>query len=374
MWDIKPIRKPWTGYMTARERFLNQMRCKGFDRSVNMEFGFWAENYSQWPIFVEHGVKGDRMAHNFFAFDPDESITINSWFSHSMPTEVVEDRGDKFILRNNEGVLEELSKTGLTTIPRYIGSSVVTPSDWERVKDEYFRRDHPCRFFDKAATDILAQEDRDYPLGIQLGSLIGKIRDLLTFEGLAYAVYDYPDMVEDMVETCCLLIEDGLDRLLPYYIFDYAAGWEDICYKNGPIVSVDFFKNVVAPRYGRIKRKLNQYGIDIWMVDCDGDVRPLLPYFLENGVNCLFPYEVNCCCHPEEILTEYGGELRIMGGFDKMQLIAGKEQIKTYMKSIEPLVAKGGFIPFCDHSCPPDVTQENYLYYLDLKEATFGMK
>lgn len=63
-----------------------------------------------------------------------------------------------------------------------------------------------------------------------------------------------------------------------------------------------------------------------------------------------------------------------MGGFDKMALIAGKEAIRDYMKRIEPYVAKGGFIPFCDHRCPPDVSPENYLYYLDLKERAFGMK
>ena len=37
---------------------------------------------------------------------------------------------------------------------------------------------------------------------------------MLTFEGLAYAIYDYPDMVEDMVETACVLVEDELDQVL----------------------------------------------------------------------------------------------------------------------------------------------------------------
>ena len=62
--------------------------------------------------------------------------------------------------------------------------------------------------------------------------MIGKIRDLLTFEGLAYACYDYPEMVEDMVETCCLLVEDFLDQVLPHFDFDFASGWEDICFKT----------------------------------------------------------------------------------------------------------------------------------------------
>ncbi len=85
--------------------------------------------------------------------------------------------------------------------------------------------------------------------------MIGNIRDMLTFEGLAYAVYDYPDMVEDMVETCCLLVEDFLDQVLGQIDFDFACGWEDICFKNGPIVSVDFFRDVVMPRYKRIQQE-----------------------------------------------------------------------------------------------------------------------
>ncbi|MGE5550134.1 MAG: hypothetical protein ACM3ZC_06335 [Bacteroidota bacterium] len=154
---------------------------------------------------------------------------------------------------------------------------------------------------------------RDYPLGVHCGSMLGKIRDMFTFEGLAYACYDYPEMVEDMVETACVLVEDYLDQVLGKIDFDYASGWEDICFKNGPIVSVEFFKRVVMPRYKRIHKKLREAGIDIWYTDCDGDVRPILPYFLEGNT-------------------------------------------------------------FCDHRCPPNVKPEDYLYYLDLKEELFGMK
>jgi hypothetical protein len=197
---------------------------------------------------------------------------------------------------------------------------------------------------------------------------------MLTFEGLAYACYDYHDMVDDMVETCCVLVERVLDKLLPVVKFDFATGWEDICFKNGPIVSVDFFKNVVMPRYKRISKKLHAYGIDLWYIDCDGDVRPLLPYFLEGGVNCLFPFEVNGCAHPGELLSLYGGELRIMGGVDKIQLGSGRMAIKAYLETLVPLVERGGYIPFCDHRCPPNVPPQDYLYYLDLKEKMFGMK
>ena len=225
---------------------------------------------------------------------------------------------------------------------------------------EKLRRDHPAQ--------------RDYPLGIGCGSMIGRVRNMLTFEGLAYATYDHPAMVEDMVETSCQVVEKILDQVLGKIDFDYATGWEDICFKNGPIISLDFYEKVVVPRYQRIGDRLHKHGIDLWYTDCDGDVRPLMKGFLKAGINCLFPYEVNSCVHPAVLLKEYGRDLRIMGGIDKLEMIKGRAAIKAYLESVAPLVERGGYIPFCDHRCPPDVNPDDYIYYLDLKEQMFGMR
>jgi uroporphyrinogen decarboxylase len=55
-------------------------------------------------------------------------------------------------------------------------------------------------------------------------------------------------------------------------------------------------------------------------------------------------------------------------------MIKGKKAIKAYLESVAPLVERGGYIPFCDHRCPPDVKEGDYIYYLDLKERMFGLK
>jgi uroporphyrinogen decarboxylase len=371
---ITPCRPKWRGTMTDRERFVRQMHYQPVDRCFNMEFGYWDDNFEVWPIFKENGVANNWEADVFFNFDRLYGIGGHVWMQPSFGNTVVEERETTTILMNADGLLAEVPKDGHDTIPHYIKATVVTPDDWAKVKAERFRRDDPVR---RVNLEMLKQRhpaDRDYPLGVDCGSMIGKIRDMLTFQGLAYAIYDHPAMVEDMVETCCVLVEDFLDQVLPHFDFDFASGWEDICYKGGPIVSVKFFKNVVMPRYKRISQKLHAHGIDLWYIDCDGDVRPILPYFLEGGINCLFPYEVNGCTHPAKLLAEYGKDLRIMGGVDKMALGAGQDAIKRYLETLAPLVERGGYIPFCDHRCPPNVNPEDYLYYLDLKEEMFGLK
>jgi hypothetical protein len=372
--NIIPCRPKWRSAMTDRERFNKQMHYKPVDRCFNMEFGYWKENYTEWSIFADNNIATEAQANQFFNFDKIAVAAGCIWMNPVFPETVVEETETTKILMNGDGLLAEVPKDGHETIPHYVKASIITPDDWKRCKEERFRRDDPARIVDIEALKEAHPADRDYPLGVNCGSMIGKIRDVLTFEGLAYACYDYPDMVEDMVETACVMVEDYLDQVLPHMDFDYASGWEDICFKNGPIVSVDFFNNVVVPRYKRIGKKLYAAGIDLWYTDCDGDVRPILPGLLEGGINCLFPFEVNGCAHPAELLQQYDGVLRIMGGIDKIQLGHGKEAIKAYLKTLAPLVERGGYIPFCDHRCPPNVKPEDYLYYLDLKEKMFGMK
>lgn len=369
----EPIRSPWEGTMTPRERFNRQMHYQSVDRCFNMEFGYWQENYSVWKMFTDNGITNEWEANQFFSFDPVHGVGGNIWMWPPFEEKIIEERENTVIMQNGDGLLAEAAKDH-STIPHYMKSSIETPEDWEKVKAERFRVDDPARIVDIEAIRKAHPDDRDYPLGVHCGSMIGKVRDMLTMEGLAYACVDYPEMVEDMVETCCQLVEHFLDQVLPHIKFDYASGWEDICCNNGPLVSLGFFRDVVVPRYKRIHKKLQAAGIDIWYTDCDGDVRPIMPYLLEGGINCLFPFEVNGCAHPGELLDTYRGQLRIMGGVDKMKLIAGKEATKAYLESLIPYVEAGGYIPFCDHRCPPDVTEENYLYYLDLKKELFGMK
>ena len=371
--QIKPLRAKWKGEMTDRERFNNQMHYKPVDRCFNMEFGYWEENFSLWDIFTDNGIKTNSDADIFFNFDKIANTGGSVWMNPAFPQSVVEIKGKTKIVMNHDGLMAEIPIDGHDTIPHYLKSSIITPDDWLKCKKERFDRKNPERKIDIDELKAAHPKNRDYPLGVSCGSMIGKIRDMMTFEGLCYACYDHPDMVEDMVETACLLVLDYLDQVLPHIDFDYASGWEDICFKNGPIVSVDFFRDIVMPRYKRISAKLHAAGIDLWYTDCDGDVRPIMPYLMEGGINCLFPFEVNGCAHPSELLGAHGKELRIMGGVDKMKLGEGRESIKKYLETLVPLVSRGGYIPFCDHRCPPNVKTDDYIYYLDLKEEMFSL-
>jgi len=360
--------------MTDRERFNRQMHFEPVDRCFNCEFGYWNENFRRWSIFRQHGITNNSDAHRLFNFDRMEAVGGPVGLNPPFEQVVVRETADKKVVRNSEGLLGEVPKDGHDTIPHYTESSIKTPDDWQQVKAQRYRRDDPVRRVDVDELRRRHPPDREYPLAVHTGSMIGRVRNLLTFEGLAYATYDYPDMVEDMVETQCVLVEDFLDQVLGKIDFDCAAGWEDISFKSGPLVSVPFFRDVVVPRYKRIGERLHAHGIDVWYIDSDGDIRPLIPLFLEAGVNCMFPWEVNSSGPVGPVLDQYGRDLLVMGGVDKMQLGKGREAIRAELESLAPYVERGGFIPHCDHRCPPNVDENDYLFYLDLKEQMFGLQ
>ena len=208
-------RKPWKGTMTQRDRFNAQMHYRPFDRTVNMEFGYWAENYQTWDIFLENNIHNEWEADRFFAFEPPAGVGGHYDMTPGFEEKVLEVKAHSVVKTTSEGLVVEVPKDGHSSIPRYLGSAVETPEDWKALKERSFDRAAAVRKPDFERLDKICADDRTYPVGISCGSMIGKVRDLLTVEGLAYAIADYPEMVADIVETRCELVEDYLDAVLP---------------------------------------------------------------------------------------------------------------------------------------------------------------
>ena len=105
------------------------------------------------------------------------------------------------------------------------------------------------------------------------------------------------------------------------------------------------------------------------MVDTDGDPTKLIPLFIEAGVNCIWPIEVAAGVDPIKFRKEFGNCISLIGGIDKRILTGNKEDIKNEVLRIcDYMFPGGGYIPTIDHSVPPDVPYENFLYYLDIKK------
>jgi len=70
-----------------------------------------------------------------------------------------------------------------------------------------------------------------------------------------------------------------------------------------------------------------------------------------------------------ELRKRFGRELRLWGGVDKRVLAQDKDSIRNHLREFIPLIEEGGFIPTVDHTVPPDVSWDNFRYYMDCKHA-----
>jgi uroporphyrinogen-III decarboxylase len=100
-------------------------------------------------------------------------------------------------------------------------------------------------------------------------------------------------------------------------------------------------------------------------IDSDGNVEQMIPWLEEVGVAGILPLERRAGVNAQEIRDKHSKWLMI-GHFDKTVMSQGEHEIKNEFERLQPLMDKGGFIPSVDHQTPPDVSLEQYKYYVCL--------
>jgi len=362
--------------LTSRERFRRVMHYQSVDRVPHFEFGYWNETYRTWhQQGLPERIDNENAANAYFGFDRFGCCPVNDWNWLCPPFEpaVLEEDEKHRVIIDADGIKCMINKDGSSSIPHVLEYPLKNRQDWLRFK-ERLDPDDPKRFPPDWPRMLNEYTYRDYALGLHIGSLLGLLRDWIGFEQIALMFYDDPDLLEEMIEYLCQFNLRIIDKLASVISFDYANGWEDIAFKNGPLLSPAMFKRFLAPRHERIAKTLHGYGIDVIFTDCDGDINALVEFWLASGFNCMFPLEVGCGTDPVALRDRYGKQLLLIGGVNKRQLIAGKRAIDEELARLAPLVEEGGFIPHVDHRCPPDVTLENYLYYMEGKKKILGYK
>ncbi|MHB1294063.1 MAG: uroporphyrinogen decarboxylase/cobalamine-independent methonine synthase family protein [Anaerolineae bacterium] len=374
MTDIRRGQGRYGEDLTPRERFNRTMHYQHVDYISHLEFGYWDELKQQWldeghlPSHFRRpdGSIPDRLVEEYFGVEQFEMFAPRAGAGPLRAREVIEQTDHTITYRDGYGVIRVEQTSGTHTIPHFLEFPIRDRASWEAFRDEFLDVNNPWRCTseeDMARAEAMSRTSTN-PVQTDFGSFIGWIRDWVGFQGLALMSMDDPDLVEEMVTH----ISQMLLRLLPPVLergqFDAAGGWEDICFNSGPILSPSFFRDRIMPHIAPVMRLMRQHGIDVIWTDCDGNILKLIPQWLGVGLNCMFPLEVNPGNDPVALKREYGRDLLIRGGFDKLVLHQGREAVLKELLRLEPAVSEGGFIPHIDHRCPGQVPFDLYCYYI----------
>jgi len=319
--------------MNHRERFQALMNSRPVDRLPVIEWAsWWDQTLDRW-----HGEglpeNGDKFA--FLGLDPHRQL----WIGAHAP-------GCPAPARHGAGILPDLS------LPAY----------------EEFKRKH---LFPKPALNLDAftgwSEAHARGEFIFWGTLEGFFwfpRTLLGIEPHLYAFYDHPELMHrinaDLVEYHLLALEQLCRISTPEFI-TFA---EDLSYNHGPMLSKECFDEFLAPYYRRIIPELKKRGIRA-IVDSDGDVTTVIPWFQSVGIEGILPLERRAGIDVAEIRRRHPRWLMI-GAFDKTVMSSGEAAMRAEFERLLPVMRQGGFLPCVDHQTPPDVSLAQYRVYVRL--------
>ncbi len=282
-----------------------------------------------------------------------------------------------------DGTVVERRKKDDATIPRYLEFPVKDrktwrefakrldphspgrwPADWKIMSSA--RTGFPLR----AELEGKSWEERDFPLGINLMSLYGNPRNYMGVENLSYAIYDDPHLVEEMVEHQAWMAYEIAKKVFDAGItLEWVWIWEDMCFNKGPLVSPDWVRRVLAPRYRKVVDLLRSNGVDALILDCDGNIEELLPIWVDCGINATYPLERAAGMDARAVRARYGRNLIIMGNVDKRALAGSRAEIDAEIELVADLTRGSGYFVNADHHVPPDVSWDSFRYFLEQVKA-----
>jgi uroporphyrinogen decarboxylase len=379
------------------------MNFEPCDRTLNWEFAYWVSAIRQWyndGLPMKKGLSeeffGSHVAHGPALFWPDgtdlggldtypvaddvngyfhfdkgiQRVPLNIWVEPPFEKIILDEDARTTLLRDQWGVTQRIAKDA-SSAPEYLRWPVENRKSWERVKRERFGRNITERLPSNYSKLLKEFGERDYPLvlgGYPFG-FYGGLRFLFGDLNLGYIFYDDPGLVKEIQNHLTDLWIDLISEVLEDVSPDFCLFWEDMAYRNGSMISPQFFKEFLLPYYKKLTDFLKSRGVKNILVDCDGNIWELIPLWIEGGITGTYPLEVNAGMDVVKIRQQFP-RFRLMGGIDKIQLMKGKEDIDRELDRLPWVIEGGGYIPHGDHCIPEGVSWENFKYY---RERLLGL-
>ena len=369
---------------TTRERILGTFLGEKVDRppyGMGIGFGPWGETVDRWKR--ESGIP-DLDVGKYFGYEPDfvyMPINMGAW--PPFKPEVLSEDEHSIITRDPRGiVLKNLKKS--CSMPDFIDYPVHNRMEWEKYKEERLQPNAVGRFLkpgchwnlwnDIPWTPATAQEavapvaeqatrqNRPVGVGTFPWGVFGTARDILGSEELLITFYTDPELVHDIMDTFTDLWVSLYEQVAQHVQIDHVHIWEDMSGKQGSLISPAMIEEFMMPNYRKIRDFTKAHNVALMSVDSDGLVDDLIPVMMKNGMNVMFPFEVQAGCDIEKYRRMYP-TLGIWGGLNKYALTQGQAAIDVELAKAQRMLKIGRYVPCLDHLVPPDVPWDAWVYY-----------
>jgi len=345
--------------MNPRERVKLALEHREPDR-VPVHDSPWQATVDRW---LSEGLPSGVSPADYFSY---ELAGFGADTSPQFPVEVLSEDDEYIVERNSFGGIRKNHRDYSTT-PMIIDYPCKRREDWEKIKTRLEPSDYRVDWVSDLQ-DFHREKSRGRFITYNAAVGYDKIQSYVASQHLLKAVITEPEWVKDMYWTDAKLAMAMCDRMIKGgFRFDGAFLFCDLGYRRGLFFSPRHFLDQLHPVFRELCRYFHSHGMHV-ILHCCGRVKELIPYFIEEGIDCLQPLEVKSGMDLVELKEEYGNKISFMGGID-VRLMALNDP-KPLEKEIREKVAVakdgGGYIYHSDHSVPNNVSFQQYIRVIEL--------
>ncbi|MDR0405236.1 MAG: hypothetical protein LBH54_00425 [Clostridiales bacterium] len=349
--------------MTGKERISNILRRRPVDR-IGLYEHFWGDTHNAY-VDQGHIPRGESFG-DHFDLDIHEVGPFNLVADLDFQNKVISETEDTMIILDGNGASLRRHKQHDST-PEHVDFTVKSGEDWQRYKELLTKVDERRINFEdyRKAKAEAAAANRFFVWGGV--NVFECMHPLCGHENMLVGMALEPEWVTDMARTYAdltialqeiLFSKEGEPDGIWYY--------EDMGFKEKPFMSPAMYKELIMPSHIKTIGFAKSRKLPVIMHRC-GFVKPLLPYMIEAGIDCLQAIETKAGMDLVELHKSFGDRIAFMGGIDVRALYSNdKATIDKELEAKIPIVKEGfGYVLHSDHSIPKTVEYGTLKYFIE---------
>ncbi len=284
--------------------------------------------------------------------------TVDAWRTQGLPPDVSPHEYFR---------LDERQRVPLTTSRVQRGMEVVTDLRSARRAAEWYSKKRQLYPPDwrRARKSIRASQNLVYgdPYARGFFQEMG-VSDWPSLQAVLLALSDEPGAAELLMSTYADFLVELIEREYPGLEIDCLVYNEPIAYPKAPVLSPSMYRRFVLPCLHRVVKAGRRVGIGEHVIWTAGGVRPLIPLWLEAGINGLWiGHAAAAGIDYAQLRREFGPGISLWGGIDSRALSGGREAIDGEIARISPLLCTGRYIAMLGDTVRPETPFDAYAYY-----------
>jgi uroporphyrinogen decarboxylase len=229
-------------------------------------------------------------------------------------------------------------------------------------------------WFDFAALDAQLDAYRDYAIMTGPGPAspgpLATIQWLLGMEGALSEMLLHPEFYQALVDRIVefdLALLTRMAEVAGDRIDFYRLG-DDFGTQQSLLMSPKVFRRFFQPFMKTVGELARRHGGYYYHHTC-GAIRPLIPAFIETGMDVVDPVQVGAAgMTPAELKAEFGDRICFSGGVDEQYLLPNgtPQQVRdAVFRLLDDMAPGGGFFIGPTHNLQADIPTENIVAMYD---------